>query len=108
MSTASPPAAVSSRSGKNSLSRREFLRLGSVFQGALPVGDGQSRTTSCLGGWNMLINASSEMKEEAWEVIRFMTSEESQKMWALEEGLLPAQKSLYDDREVIKALAFIA
>ena len=33
-------------------------------------------------------------KDGAWPFIRFMASEESQKMWALEEVLLPAQKSL--------------
>ena len=74
----------------------------------LPVGDGQRRTASCLGGDVMLINAFSEMKEEAWEFVRFFTNEESQKTWALEAGHLPTRKALYDDREVMEALPMIA
>ena len=52
----------------------------------LPVGDGQHRTASCLGGDVLLINAFSEMKEEAWEFVRFFDNEESQKTRALEDG----------------------
>ena len=56
----------------------------------------------------MLINAFSEMKEEAWEFIRFFANEESQKTRALEAGLLPTRKALYHDREVMEALPMIA
>ena len=55
----------------------------------------------------MLINAFSEMKEEAWEFVRFFANEESQKTRALEAGLLPTRKALYDDREVLEALPMI-
>ena len=56
----------------------------------------------------MLINAFSEMKEEAWEFIRFFANEQSQKTRALEAGVLPTRKALYDDREVMEALPMIA
>ena len=38
---------------------------------------------SCLGGWDMLINAQSDMQEEAWEFIKFMTSPEQMKFRAV-------------------------
>jgi trehalose/maltose transport system substrate-binding protein len=56
----------------------------------------------------MLINASSEMKEEAWEFIRFFDNEDNQKTWALGAGRLPTRKALYHDREVMEALPMIA
>jgi multiple sugar transport system substrate-binding protein len=74
----------------------------------LPVGDGQHRTASCLGGDVLLIGAFSEMKEEAWEFVRFFDNEESQKTMALEANLLPTRKALYHDREVTEALPMIA
>jgi multiple sugar transport system substrate-binding protein len=71
------------------------------------VGDGQRQAASCLAGDNLLINASSEMKDEAWEFIRFITSEESQKTWALAEPNVPARETLYDDRQVLEAMPVI-
>ena len=56
----------------------------------------------------MLIGAFSEMKEEAWEFIRFFDNEESQKTRALEAALLPTRKALYHDREVAESLPMIA
>ena len=73
----------------------------------LPVGGGQRQSASCLGGDVMLINASSELKEEAWEFVKFFNSEENQKTWALEMGDLPTRTALYDNREVLKALPMI-
>jgi len=73
----------------------------------LPVGDGQRQSASCLGGDVMLINASSELKEEAWEFVQFFNSDKNQKSWALEQGDLPTRKALYDDREVLEALPMI-
>ena len=73
----------------------------------LPVGDGQRRTASCLGGDVMLINASSEMKEEAWGFVRFFNNEANQRTRALEVGDLPTRKALYDDGEILEALPII-
>ncbi len=56
----------------------------------------------------MLIDASSEMKDEAWEFIRFITSEESQKTWALAEPNVPARKTLYDHPQVLDAMPVIS
>jgi multiple sugar transport system substrate-binding protein len=74
----------------------------------LPVGEGQGQTASCLGGWNMLINASSQKKDEAWEFVQFMTSEESQKAYTLSASTLPTFNALYNDREILEEVPVVA
>ena len=73
----------------------------------LPVGQGYSQTASCLGGWNMLISASSEMQDEAWEFVQFMTSEEIQKKVTLTVFVLPSLNALYEDRQVLEVVPVI-
>jgi multiple sugar transport system substrate-binding protein len=73
----------------------------------LPVGEGHSQTASCLGGWNMLISASSEMQDEAWEFVQFMSSEETQKKQTLSVFTLPTLNALYEDREVLETVPVI-
>src|SRR5918998_351787 len=41
----------------------------------LPLGDPGLPLVCCLGGWNLLINAASDVQEEAWEFIQFLDSE---------------------------------
>ena len=84
------------------------ITLNQVGVSALPVGEGQSQIASCLGGWNMLISASSEMKDEAWEFVRYMTSQESQKMQTLSASTLPTLNALYDDREILEEVPVVA
>ena len=84
------------------------ITLNQVGVSALPVGEGQSQIASCLGGWNMLISASSEMKDEAWEFVRYMTSKESQKMQTLSASSLPTLNALYDDREILEEVPVVA
>jgi trehalose/maltose transport system substrate-binding protein len=74
----------------------------------LPVGVGRGQRASCLGGWNMLISASSQRQDEAWEFVRFMTSEESQKMQTLLASSLPTLNTLYDDREILEEVPVVA
>lgn len=59
-----------------------------------------ARSFSCLGGWNLMINAASPKQDAAWEFIRFATAPEQQKMRALEGGFLPVLRSLYDDPDI--------
>jgi multiple sugar transport system substrate-binding protein len=73
----------------------------------LPVGQPDPTVASTLGGWNFLVNAASDMQDEAWEFIQFMTSESSMKYRAVEATLLPTLKSLYDDPEVVEAIPVI-
>jgi len=82
-------------------------KTGLVGVSPLPVGDGRHQSASCLGGDVMLISASSEVKEEAWEFVRFFNNGANQKTWALEAGDLPTRKALYDDRELLGAMPVI-
>lgn len=74
----------------------------------LPVGEGQTQSFSGLGGWNLLVNAASDMQEEAWEFVKFMTSFESQKFRAVEATIMPTLQALYEDREVLDEVPVIA
>jgi multiple sugar transport system substrate-binding protein len=74
----------------------------------LPMGEGQNQTASCLGGWNMLISASSQMRDEAWEFVQFMTSEKSQKAQTRSASTLPTLNTLYEDREIREEVPVVA
>ena len=74
----------------------------------LPAGSGPgAQQVSALGGWNMMINASSQKQEEAWEFVRWMTGEEGQRQRALAATLLPTRKSLYEDEEILEKVPVI-
>jgi multiple sugar transport system substrate-binding protein len=68
---------------------------------ALPVDEPGSQSYSTLGGWNFLINATSDLQEEAWEFIKWMTAPEQLIANAKVGSHLPVRQSLYDDPEVI-------
>jgi multiple sugar transport system substrate-binding protein len=74
----------------------------------LLVGKGHRETAGCLGGWNMLIGASSQMQDEAWEFVRFITSKESQKVNTLHAASLPTLNTLYDDRQISEEVPVVA
>lgn len=65
------------------------------------------RSYSCLGGWNLMINASSQKQDVAWEFIRFATDPDQQKMRALEGGFLPTLNILYEDPEIQQAMPVV-
>ena len=56
----------------------------------------------------MLIGTSSKMRDEAWEFIQFMTSEESQKKQTLSASNLPTLDTLYDDRQILEEVPVVA
>ena len=66
-----------------------------------------SRSYSCLGGWNLMINAASTKRDAAWEFIRFVTDPAQQKMRALEGGFLPTLRGLYDDPEIQQGMPVV-
>ena len=68
---------------------------------ALPVAEEGLQSFSCLGGWNMYVNASSDKKDAAWEFIKFMTAPDQQRFRATEGSFLPTLQSLYQDRDVL-------
>lgn len=56
---------------------------------------------ACLGGWNLAVSRFSEHPSEAVQFIKFLTSYEVQKEFAVEGGRLPTRKRLYEDEEVL-------
>ncbi len=72
-----------------------------VGMGPLPVDDG-NELASCLGGWDMLINANSDMQDEAWEFIKFMTAPEQMKFRAVKATVLPTRTALLSDPDIKK------
>jgi len=72
----------------------------------VPVTPGNG-LVSTLGGWNMLINAQTDMPDEAWEFVQWMTSEQAQKKRALDASLLPTRPSLYKDKEIKETLPVV-
>ena len=71
----------------------------------LPVADEEDRGFSGLGGWNFMVNATSEGKlEEIWTFIEYMPAPEQQRTFALESARLPTLRSLYEDEEVLNKL----
>ena len=80
-------------------SRIEPLVIGIA---ALPVAEEGLRSYSCLGGWNLFMNANSRNPDAAWEFIQFMAAPEQQKFRAIEGSVLPTRQALYEDREVLE------
>jgi multiple sugar transport system substrate-binding protein len=68
----------------------------------LPAAQGVP-SVSALGGYNMLISELSDMQEEAWQFVQWMTGEAAQKEYALEGFRLPTLKGLYEDQQVLNA-----
>ena len=76
---------------------------GSAVQGnfdvaPLPKAEGNpDANNSCLGGWNLFINANSENPEAAQQFASYMASMEAQETMALEHSRLPVRQELYSD-----------
>jgi trehalose/maltose transport system substrate-binding protein len=83
------------------LDTKGYLKQDQVGVGPLPTEEGQD-LASCLGGWDMLINAQSDMQDEAWEFIKFMTAPEQMKFRAVRATVLPTRTSLLSDPEIAK------
>jgi multiple sugar transport system substrate-binding protein len=73
---------------------------------SLPAASEGGRSASCLGGWNLMINARSSKSERdaAWKLIRYLTGAAQQKRQAREAGLLPILRMLYEDSELVGAV----
>nr|WP_249777738.1 ABC transporter substrate-binding protein [Paenalkalicoccus suaedae] len=80
--------------------------VGNVDFALLPAGDAGS--AAGLGGWMTMINRNSEHPEEAWELVKFMTGPEGQKITAIDGGSAPTLRALYDDEEVQNAAPLFA
>ncbi len=77
---------------------------------ALPVSAKGNPSYSCLGGWNLMINAkvSDEKKAAAWTFIQFMTAPEQQKYLSAQAGVMPSIHSLYNDETLVSQVPVIS
>ena len=73
----------------------------------IPVATEGNQSYSCLGGWNMYINAASGNQDAAWEFIKFATASEQQRFRALEGSFLPTLTELYSDRQILSEVPVI-
>lgn len=74
---------------------------------AIPTVDGSGRSTSCLGGWNLMITAGSSKVDAAWQFIRHAISSEAQAARAAKGAFLPVLASLYDSTELAAQVPLI-
>jgi multiple sugar transport system substrate-binding protein len=75
--------------------------VGKVGIAPLPYPSGGT-PAACLGGWNLAVSKFSEHPSEAVEFVKFLTSYEIQKVFAIEGGRLPTNKNLYSDEDVLE------
>lgn len=73
----------------------------------LPVAEQGMPSYSCLGGWNMYINAESSNIDAAWTFVKYATAPERQKFRAREGAFLPTLTSLYEDQEIVSEVPVI-
>ena len=69
------------------------------FKGHKPV--------TVFGGWNLMISKYSKKKPEAFEFLRYILSEEVQKIMFETSGYLPVLKSIYSDPDVVHESPYI-
>lgn len=74
---------------------------GKVGIAPLPHFEG-GRSVSTLGGWHIGISRFSDRKTEAWELVNFIVSYNTQKMLVLKLGWNPARNDVYFDPEVLE------
>lgn len=79
------------------------IKIDQVGVAPLPTSGSGDIGYSALGGWNLFINAASDLKDQAWEFVKFMASPEAAKLRALKGAYLPPLKALYEDAEIAKA-----
>ncbi len=76
---------------------------------AVPLPAGESgQSAACLGGWNLAVSQYSEHQDVAIELVKFLTSAESQKSRALGTARLPTIPSLYEDAEIVEKQPLVA
>ena len=71
--------------------------------GHLPQGGQDGRRAATLGGWQLAVSRYSDNPELAADLVRFLTSQEMQKIRAVEAGFAPTYPELYRDPEVLAA-----
>ncbi|AJY75439.1 ABC transporter substrate-binding protein [Paenibacillus beijingensis] len=75
--------------------------VGKVGIAPLPAGD--ARSAAALGGWLAAVSKYSAHPQESWEFLKFLISEEGEKIIAVNSTQTPTYLKLFDDPEVQKA-----
>ncbi|MCB0730474.1 MAG: extracellular solute-binding protein [Ignavibacteriae bacterium] len=87
---------------KDSKALLESIQKGNLIeQAALPHIKG-SNPMSTIGGWNIMLSKYSEHKQEAFEFIKYIVREESQKIYYNEGAFMPVISSIYKDEQFCK------
>ena len=87
---------------QNPAEGEETQVAGKVGVAPLPAFEGNESAT-CVGGFQWAMNPFSDNKEEAFQVMQYMASYESQKELAIAASHIPARDALYEDPEVLEA-----
>lgn len=80
----------------------DTTKLRHIHKAALPHVEGKP-PTSVLGGWNLMLSKYSTRKTEALEFVRFLQTEEAQKLLYETGGFLPVTQEIYQDTAYMHA-----
>jgi multiple sugar transport system substrate-binding protein len=75
---------------------------------AMCYGGSQTTGHSCIGGWNLAINAFSKHVDASWKFIQYMLGPYAQRQLALQAAFAPALQSVYNDSEVQQKVPLFA
>jgi trehalose/maltose transport system substrate-binding protein len=90
----------------------ESMKNDSNIQGrvgvtVLPMGEvADARHADMLGGFQLMVSKASKNKGAAFELVKFLTSPEVQRVNAITRGYAPTRPNLYDDSSVLRANPF--
>ncbi len=73
----------------------------------IPTLEPGRQSYSCLGGWNLAVNAQSQKLDAAWTFIRWAVDPERQRAMATTGGFLPTRVELYADAALREAVPVI-
>jgi len=72
----------------------------------LPKGGDNGKNAACLGGWQLMISAYSQVPDAAADLVRYLCSAKIQKKRTIDWSLLPTRPALYSDPDVIAKYPF--
>jgi multiple sugar transport system substrate-binding protein len=64
------------------------------------------KSGACQGGWGLGMSATTKHPEEAWRVMEFISSEETQREFVLQTGYLPSRQSLFTDPAIVAKYSY--
>ncbi|GEM49111.1 ABC transporter substrate-binding protein [Deinococcus cellulosilyticus] len=79
---------------------------GKIGVAPLPRGGASGQNAATLGGWQLAVSKYSKNQAAAIELVRYLTGKTEQKRRAIKGAYNPTIKSLYQDKEVLKANPF--